>query len=146
MDQLDAVFRSVNVNIQHSYRCPLDMLFPVVIVFRPAGRELLLANENQFADPGQFLSAQLCRTTSGFINFLGALSWAELNSDGKLLIREKEVAEKTELHEWLRWLRQMLDQGKWETGRILVNVKDAEEYIYDYDPANQDSVDAQAGE
>ena len=136
-DKLKRALAAMDLEIQHQYVVPVDLLTPVVVVYRPASKHVLLTNKNHFTSPQQFLNPRICRTTSGFLSFLGTFMLQSGESQsGKAKIFKVENSEdlvKEGLNQWFRWLSQMTNQGGWETSRIFVNVQKPEEYLYDYD-------------
>jgi hypothetical protein len=131
---LNRLFEGSGLNVQHKYALPMDVLCPVVFVYRPAERHMFLGNENHFSNPEQFLSPNACRTTSGFLNFLGALSLLQAkdkNASKPLVINNVEDLVGAGLDEWLRWMYRTMERGTSELGRIRVKSNDPEQYIYD---------------
>jgi len=136
---LNSIFQEESVDVLHNYRCPLGVLFPVVILYRPASKLVLLANDNHFQDPQQFIDPHLCHTTSGFLNFVGALSLAVGQGSRQIVIRNQQALESAGLSEFLRWLDEFWHNGTWQTQRILVNAANPEEYLYDYEPPKDEA-------
>jgi len=98
---------------------------------------LLVINKHHIATPDQFLDPEFCRTTSGFLNFLGTLLLLDQNSDTPDHLRA--IAHKANtladhgLDEWLRWLYCLIDFGTlYEPKRVLINSLDPEQFFYSY--------------
>jgi hypothetical protein len=116
----------------------MDHLVPVVATYRPPLSHLLLTNIDHFDNPEQFLDPNACRTTSGFLNFLGALTVAQMKIESESaapVIRFKNIEDTVNqgLEQWFRWLYNAMDRGEWSPSRIFVNSRNPEEYAYRYE-------------
>lgn len=140
---LARAFRNKPVDVHHNYAFPIDTLCPIVAVCRPILKHVQFANRNQFAAPDQFLDPNTCRTTSGFLNFLGTHAIKRAGSDPNelypLVYRNVEHLLDAGLEQWFRWLYHVMDCGIWETERIFVSSANPEEYAYRYNPGRGES-------
>jgi hypothetical protein len=132
----DRVGNLPDVDIRHRYAIT-DQLCPVVFGWQKAKNEILITNEYHFANPNQFLAIDRVGTTSGFLNFIGAL--------GILLFKEEEKeftsalpallkdAMTSRADEWLRWIHHLKDErALFAPKRILVERNNPETWFYDY--------------
>ena len=136
---LAQILKNSQIEVRHSYAFSLDdILFPMGIFYYPAGNQVLFSNRKQYEAPQEFLNPYSCRTTSGFLNFLGSFSLKAAKGDPAS--RKTLVAGKVDdpigagLKEWSRWMQHFIDRGIWETDRILISPKDPERYLYNYSP------------
>lgn len=115
------------------FKCNIvgDIEVPVVFVFSPASDSVLLMNQNHFSDPDQFLDPALCRTTSGFLNFIGA---SNIKGSMTTIVQNLEPLMNKGLDEWFRWLYCTIETGvSFDPERVLVRRSNPEEWVYDYD-------------
>jgi len=127
-------FQEVSPDVHHQYRLEPDILAPVAVFYRPALGHVVFTNKNVVANPRQYLDPQLCRTTSGFLTFLGALeihrsSQQEALSDLIVINDPRFYADKG-LDQWVRWLGCVLEEGSSNLERVHVNLHAPEEYRY----------------
>jgi hypothetical protein len=141
---LSAVIESSETEVRHAYAFLPDTLLPIAVFHYPAKHQVLVSNRNLYETPDEFLNPHSCRTTSGFLIFLGALSFVMAKSkpnSPKTFIAEKiDDPMSCGLTEWCRWQQHLLDSGSWETNRIFINENDPERYVYNYTPAHSSSV------
>lgn len=143
--ELKRLIETSPVEIQHQYGLPYDRLVPLVAVYKPVLQTLLLINKNHLTDPDQFLNPRYCRTTSGFLNFVGALELRNFKdslagqSPAFLFEQIEDIVGDKELDQWFRWFYDVLDHGRWETKRIFINSKNPEKYYYQYDPSSAEN-------
>ena len=126
--------RISGVEIQHSYAIIEGIFLPVVVSYDPGAKRVHFVNKNHVANPDQFMSPWLCRTTSGFLNFIGAQQIAiELRKSKNIVVSDLEAVMNQGLDEWFRWLYYAMETGMMlETDRLLVNKADPEQYAYQY--------------
>jgi hypothetical protein len=133
---LRAVIESSEIEVRHAYAFLPDTLLPIAVFHYPAMHQVLFSNRNLYETPDEFLSPYSCRTTSGFLIFLGALSFAitkgKPNSPKTFIAGKIDDPRSSGLTEWCRWQQHWLDSGSWETNRIFINENDPESYIYNY--------------
>lgn len=136
-EKLREVIAGMDVVIQHRYAVPVDQFTPLVVVYEPKSRHILLTNENHFTNPQQFLDPRICLTTSGFLSFLGTftLQSARSSADRPQIIELSNAQDwrNKGLEQWFRWFSQITNDGRWEISRIFVNNQNPEQYIYSYD-------------
>jgi hypothetical protein len=112
---------------------------PVVAVYRPAEQSVLLTNENQVTAPGQFLEPAKCRTTPGFLNFLGTLMIkSEQAGDESLVLQFDDVSNLLGkgIDPWIRWLYHAMETTSvFDSDRIYVNADDPDAYDFRYGDA-----------
>jgi hypothetical protein len=127
----DFADRITGWEVEHRYTLVEELLIPIVFVYDGAARHVLLMNKHHFHNPEQFLSPRLCRTTSGFLNFIGA---QVIRESPTVLVSDIESIMNEGLDEWFRWLYCMFETGRrFESKRLLVMKANPEEYAYDYD-------------
>ena len=133
---LESRFVGTTPDIRHKYAL-LDAQCPVVVAYSAASNEVLLTNENHIGNPMQFLEPEHCSTTSGLLNFIGALSLLEaLKPDDAPHERAGEwvksaIAARND--EWLRWFFHLAaERVVLDPKRILVVPDSPETYFYDY--------------
>lgn len=129
--------RLANLAIRYKFILLSDLTMPLVFSYQPRNGELLVTNENQTQSPEQFLNPDWCRTTSGFLNFVGTLSM--LSRAGDEAHHLERIASKINtvldqgLDEWLRWLFCLIDtRSLCDTKQIMVDPEDPEKYFYSY--------------
>ena len=136
-ERLRAAIASTDVVIEHRYALIIGPLIPLVVVYEPTLKNILLTNQNHFTNPRQFLDPRICVTTSGFLSFLGTftLESSKFSVDRPHISMFDDVQNLTNkgLEQWLHWFSQLSKDGKWETSRIYVNSQYPEQYIYSYD-------------
>jgi hypothetical protein len=108
---------------------------PLVFHYQPQKRHLLVANKNHLGAPEQFLDPEMCRTTSGLLNFLGALLLLEqldnLLPHVKRLLTQIDPFLDHGLDEWLRWLFCLAHtQVFFDPARIFLLPDQPEKYFY----------------
>jgi hypothetical protein len=112
---------------------------PVVAVYRPAEQSVLLTNENQVMAPDQFLEPGKCRTTPGFLNFLGTLMVkSEQAGDDSLVLQFNNVSNLLGkgIDPWIRWLYHAMETTSvFDSDRIYVNADDPNAYDFRYGDA-----------
>ena len=134
-DARRALGRIKNLNIKYKMLLPDNARVPVVFVYVPNNNTLLVTNENHYGNPQQFLDPELCRTTSGFLNFIGTFLLLENIPDGATHV-ETVIAKGNDvmnrgLDEWMRWLYRLADTNMiYEQKRILVDPKNPEEFFF----------------
>lgn len=124
--------------IWHKYGL-LEGLCPLVFQYSRASNEVLITNENHLTNPTQFLNTDYCKTTSGLLNFIGALSILEAeNTSGTATHYQAaeawmKSAMNSKRDEWLRWFYHLADRTVFfEPDRILVEPNHPETYYYNY--------------
>jgi hypothetical protein len=130
-----AIAQIENLQIKYKMMLPNQVRVPLVFVYSPQKSELLVSNEHHLQNPRQFLDPELCRTTSGFLNFVGTfLLLDKIGEDSTFMettLAKGNVVTNRGVDEWLRWLYCLVDTNTiYETERILVNPQDAEQYFY----------------
>jgi hypothetical protein len=125
------------VQIQHKFAL-IDTACPVAFVWRHATNDVLITNEFHLADPRQFLAIDRVGTTSGFLNFIGALNLLVSSGEAEAgfvsrvpdLLKDAMTAR---ADEWLRWLlHRVQKQVVFDPKRVLVDSRNPETYFYDY--------------
>ena len=133
---VESAFQESKIEIEHRYALPVDTLTPLAVVYKPMMKHALLTNKNHLSNPAQFLMPQLCRSTSGFLNFLGTFTLAaSMQGPGPHLIKIDNIdkAMDQDIDPWFRWLYHFIDSGRaFDPNRIYVNSKHPEEYQYAY--------------
>src|ERR1700730_6723423 len=130
-DQLKRAVRS-SVDIDYKLAMVPDIFLPLVFVYQPILKRLTITNQSHFSNPQQFLDANLCRTTSGFLNFIGALC-IRVDSENGVIEWNVESAMNQGLDQWFRWLYYCLDTGNGFDPKLLyVSADNPERYLYDY--------------
>jgi hypothetical protein len=108
-----------------------DTLVPIVISCGPDPQTVVLDNRRHLGNPREFLDPELCRSTSGFLSFVGAVS---LVGDETPLSFDDASVLSRELDEWLRWLHYCMKTGVLlDPDRLLVNRSAPERYVFEYD-------------
>jgi hypothetical protein len=126
------------VDIVHKYGLIDDVRCPVVFMWRSATKDVLITNEFHLGKPEQFLAIDRVGTTSGFLNFLGALNLLQAqDEDAKVysslfpqLLKDAMAAR---ADEWLRWFHHCVaERAVTAPKQILVDRNHPETYFYDY--------------
>lgn len=122
---------TVEMEIELRFKVLADIQVPVVVQCdRRAGR-YVFSNGNQIDAPRQFVNPLWCRTTSGFLNFIGARA---IDGAGMMAISNLAALHDRGLDEWLRWLYCTTETGViFDADKLLVRRDDSESWIYDYD-------------
>lgn len=145
-DARRAAGRIKNLSIRYKMRVPDNLRVPIVFVYEPTNKALLVTNENHFSNPQQFLDPELCRTTSGFLNFIGTFLLLENITDGAVLVEETlaqgNIVMNRGLDEWMRWLYCLVDKNiVYQQKRILVDPEAPETFFFlhpmDFDLGSQ---------
>lgn len=124
------------LDIQHKYAL-MDARCPVVFMWRHKTQDVLITNEYHTQNPQQFLAIDRVGTTSGFLNFIGALNLMSAMGEEMtytkqlpLLMRDAMAAR---ADEWLRWFHHHVDERViFERRRLFVDPRHPESYFYDY--------------
>ncbi len=124
------------VNIQHKFAL-IDTRCPVVFLWRHATDDVLITNDFHFGNPRQFLAIDRVGTTSGFLNFIGALNLlVACGEEAGFVSRVPDLlkdAMAARADEWLRWLmHQVQKRVVFDPKRVLVDSRHPETYFYDY--------------
>jgi hypothetical protein len=126
------------LDVQHKYGLVAGRVCPVVFAWRPDTEDVLVTNEFHFENSAQFIAIDRVTTTSGFLNFIGALSLLDHFDQyaQSFAARVNELLRDGINHrtdEWLRWLLQRVqEQVLLDPARLLVDAKNPEHYYYDY--------------
>jgi hypothetical protein len=134
-----AAVDAITSDVRRSCVLVPGQLLPVVYSFDPQNRTLQITNENQLNAPDQFLEPRRCRTTSGLLNCIGAMSARSLGSQSGLMIELNnfEALMNQGLEPWFSWFYSLFDTGAaLDPERLLVNPDNPEEYVNRYDPAS----------
>ncbi len=119
------------MEIEWRFAVPPGVNVPVVIVSHDAARRYGVMNLNQVNSPKQFLNPTLCTTTSGLLNYIGALDVLDTEM---LVIANLNALQDTGIDEWFRWFYCLTETGVvLDTSKLLVRGADGEKWIYDYD-------------
>ncbi|MBS1869444.1 MAG: hypothetical protein JSS99_07245 [Actinobacteria bacterium] len=119
------------VDIEMRFGARSDVHVPVVVDCDRATGRYAFNNHNQLADPKQFMNPYACRSTSGFLNFIGA---REIMGPGMVVMTDLDTLHDKGLDEWFRWLCCTTETGvSFDAERLLVRRDDPEIWIYDYD-------------
>ena len=126
-----------DMEINHKYAIPLGIRVPLVFDYNHRDNRLLIMNHNHMSDPDQFLDPQKCRSTSGFLSFLGTISMLEnMQSDVQYMnsiVSFVNTLPNQGLDELLRWLYNLIDHGVLlYPSRILIDPNSPETYYYNY--------------
>jgi hypothetical protein len=124
------------LEVENRFMLPIGVRMPLVFDYQHRAKHLLVVNKNQVSSPDQFLDPETCRTTSGFLNFLGTLCMLDKMHDDTQYIKAITARANTlmnrDLDEWLRWLYQFMDRGTVVNySHILVSSSSPETYFYD---------------
>jgi hypothetical protein len=126
--------RVAGFEVQHKYAVLEDCLVPVVVDYDRPARTAALENRNHLSNPVQFISPWLCRTTSGFLNSIGAQALEGLQGPKPMVVSNLEALMNQGLDEWFRWFYCLTETGgRFEAKRLLVRKANPEEWAYDYD-------------
>jgi hypothetical protein len=125
--------------IEYQMVIPPNQRVPVVVHYQAQKDNILFINRNHMTNAEQFLDPNLCRTTSGFLNFIGALLLlqAEGQAGGhiKRMLNQVDNFLDHGLDEWLRWLFYLAEtRTLYEADRILVDREHPEHYFFDASP------------
>jgi hypothetical protein len=126
-----------NLDIRYKFGLYEDTLCPVVFVWQNATRDVLVTNEYHLNNPEQFLAIDRVGTTSGLLNFIGALSVMNVQDPAGAhysrfpgLMRE---AMNAHADEWLRWFgHYSKEKVLISTKHLLVDSENSEHYFYHY--------------
>lgn len=132
----DRVGNLPDVDIRHRYAV-IDQLCPVVFAWQKAKNEILITNEYHLANPNQFLAIDRVGTTSGFLNFIGALGILSFKGEEKefaaVLPHLLKDAIAARADEWIRWIHHLFDErALFAPKQILVERHNPEVWYYDY--------------
>ena len=124
------------ISIHHKYGLT-DLLCPVAFVYESAGNHVLIINEHHLSNPMQFLEIDKCRTTSGFLNFLGSFNLLQELDDASSLADKLPQLMRDAMHarsdEWLRWFFHSNEKSVlFDPSRIFVDQKNPERFFYHY--------------
>jgi hypothetical protein len=113
---------------------PNDVWVPVAVVYSPTRQNILFSNLNQIDAGDQFLNPGLCRTTSGFLNYLGSLMVKlSLNPKMRIQVANIECLLGKHLDPFIRWIHHAAATGAvFDSDRLYVNVDRPEEYDFKY--------------
>ena len=124
------VFARISRDLDFKCKFVGDIYVPIVFVFSPTSDSVLLINHNHFSNPNQFIVPELCQTTSGFLNFIGA---SNIKGSSTTIVRNLEPLMNKGLDEWFRWLYCTTETGiLFDPALLLVRRSDPEEWVYDY--------------
>ena len=127
-----------DLSVEYRFAMPSGLMMPLVFDYNHGNKHLLVTNRNQIENPKQFLDPDTWKTTSGFLNFLGALlilghQETDVEYAQKVLSYGNSLID-DELDEWLRWLYRFMDENVLFTpAYILVDPKSPETYYYQYE-------------
>jgi hypothetical protein len=129
--------RDAGVTIRYEIMIRSGLRMPVVFSYTPGDNTLLVTHKNQLSDPSQFLRPELCKTTSGFLNFIGTLFLLEEIAPEANNIPPILALANSELNrgidEMLRWIYCLVDRYElYSTDRILVDVQNPERFFFNY--------------
>lgn len=137
-------------NFHMTQQCILapDTWTPLAFVCDPEIPSVLASNARQLLDPLYFLDTRHCRTTSGFLNFMGTLFLLE--NDERLGDALNKVddwlkdAMSEEYNEWFRWVSHSMTVGRitLDFNRILVNTAEPERWYFDSPTAFRETKNA----
>lgn len=122
-------------DLQMQLVAPAGLRVPVAFQIEPGVDRVRLGNQAVVSNPEDFLSPGSCRTTSGFLGFVGATMVRDaFATQPVMLVSDIEAAMNQGLDEWFRWLYCSMERGiSLDLDRVFVRRSDPEQFLYDYD-------------
>jgi hypothetical protein len=112
---------------------PEAYLFPVVAICSPTKKHFRFTYRNQFNDPDQFLNPYHCKTTSGFLNFVGCLLHKQAGKpDARIQVDNMHAVLGKGLDPFIRWVYDLTANGGFYPENVLVNVDNPEAFDVKY--------------
>lgn len=121
--------------LQLQLAAPVGVRVPVAFAFEPGVDAVRVGNQAIMANPERFLSPASCRSTSGFLGFVGATIVRDaMVTQPVMVYADIEAAMNQGLDEWFRWLYCSVERGiSFDLNRVHVRRSEPEQYLYDYE-------------
>jgi len=126
-----------DVRIRYEIAIVPGLRMLVVFSYTPGSKTLLVTHKNHLSNPTQFLKPDLCKTTSGFLNFIGTLFLleeisSEVDNFSPILAFANSELNRG-LDELLRWIYCLVDRNELYNGdRILIDPQNPERFFFSY--------------